>query len=149
MRLIIFVLLLILSTESFAQTKKISHVNKGESAPFSGILLSAEAFAEMQFKSEQNEEMLRLKLNLQTEKALLMAKLNLDNQVTENQLYNKMCEERLAAKDKTINFYEEAVKNKSNFWEDVDLPVGVGIGVFSTIATFILIDYIDDNYIED
>lgn len=149
MKLIAFIFALFLPIASFAQTKKVSYVNEGEKAPFAGILLSPEAFAEMKFKSEQDEEMFRLKLNLQTEKALLLAKLNLDNQVTETQLYNKMCDERLVAKDKTIKFYEDTVKKQSNIWEDVDLHVGITIGILSTIGTFVLVDYIDDNYIED
>jgi hypothetical protein len=55
----------------------------------------------------------------------------------------------LAAKDKTIKFYEDTVKKQSNIWEDIDLHVGISIGILSTIGTFILVDYIDDNYIED
>jgi hypothetical protein len=148
-KLLILLFCILFANDSFAQAKQISYLNKGEQTPFSGLLLSPAAYAELNFKNEENEEIFKLKLTTEIERNILPLQLNIDNLKAQLELSSKACQERLEAKDNTIFFYENKIQTKPSFWESIDFETGLAIGVVSTILVILVVDELNDNFIED
>ena len=129
--------------------KKIAFVEKDEFAPFKGFLLSPAAYGEMKFKGEGNESLFQLRLDYEVNKAILPIQLKLDNKTVELNSYKQMCSERLSAKDDMIKFLDKKVTDAPTVWEKIDFPVGVVAGIGTTILMFLVVDKINDNFIED
>ena len=139
------------SNQTQAQEKKVAFVEQAEASPFAGILMTAAAYADLKFRTEENEELFRLRLDTEVTKAVLPVQLKLNNEIANNDNYRTMCTDRLASKNKTILFYESKLETAMTptVWEQIDFPVGIGLGVISTVLLFIAVDSMDDNFLED
>lgn len=115
---------------------KISPLDKGDEAPFSGVLLNAAAAAKLMVDKEEEDN----KCKIETEKqvSLTKAKLDLDlaNMRSSRDALKKELDIRVSLKDEHIEFLEnQAIKNSkksinSKWW----LVGGIVAGVALTIG---------------
>lgn len=115
---------------------KISPMNKGEKAPFDGVLLDAAAAARVMVNQQEAEA--KCQIEVEKEVATAEAKLELDlaNLRASNEALEKELEVRTELKDEHIEFLEKEVgrnakkANNGKWW----LIGGVAIGIALTIG---------------
>lgn len=131
-----------------AQT--ITNVSEGESAPFSGILLDARAFAELETKAKMSEE--RIKLEVDTKLRLQSADLNREIELLKSDLRHERDLRRIEQTQSNIDIqywkglYTE--ESETSFFERNRAEIGFLSGVIVTVLVFITVDSLDDKIIE-
>ena len=134
---LLVILMLLIPCFSFAQ-KKISFIAKGQTAPMDGILLSPEAFAELEVSSQLEEERIRLVVDKEVALAKAKIQLQLDNEAIKRELERLMYEDRLKLKNNYILWLEaKALKeSETTFWQDWKFEIGLVSGVVSGFTIF-------------
>lgn len=120
---------------------RISPLQKGQKAPFNGVLLDASAAAKLMVDQQEAENTCQIEVNKQV--ALTKAKLELDlaNLRASNKALKNELDVRISLKDEHINFLEkEAIRNakKANngkWW----LIGGVAGGILLSIGAALII----------
>lgn len=121
-----------------AQDKKITYVEEGMSVPFSGVLLTPEAFSELKINSDLKQEEIDIRVKYQVKSALLDKQLEIDNLNTKLTWQQKEYEERIILKDEQIDsLYDDLEKaTKKTLWDHLKGPANFVGGVGLSIAIF-------------
>jgi hypothetical protein len=146
-----FLLILVLIFAPLSATAQtITSITEGDEAPFSGILLDARAFAELQTKAEMSEE--RISLEVETKLELRTTELNMEIELLKSDLQH---ERELRQIEKTQNnidvqYWKSLYTDESNtsFFERNKVEIGFLSGVLVTVLVFITVDSLDDKIIE-
>lgn len=131
-------IIILFPSEANAQDKKISYVEQGQEAPFDGVLLSPEAFAELKISSELAAEELELKIKHRVEYTLLGKQLEIDNLNVQLVWQQKEYDGRLKLKNTQIDgLYKSLEKEtKMTLWEQFKGPVHFVSGIVLSIGLF-------------
>jgi len=137
---IILTAILFSAPKAFAQEKKISYVQAGETATYAGVLLSPEAFAELQTTVSVSEAKTQARVDYEVTKATLQLQLKLDNATTELKWQEKMWENRLTLKNDQIDDLYKSLKkqHKRTLWDRLEKPVYFSSGIAVSIGMFLL-----------
>lgn len=150
-RIFTIVFFVILFTVMFAKAasaeKKVTYVEQNEVAPFSGVLLTPEAFAELKIKSESNKKEIELQVKYQVESQLLGKQLEIDNLNTKLEWQEIMWKDRLALKNQQIDdLYVTLEKEmKTTVWDRLKGPTHLLAGVALSVGIF----YIQSKFTND
>lgn len=124
--------------------QSITELKQGQEAPFDGILLSIDAYAEL--VSEEEYRLKVLTLEHDSEISKLKAKYNLDisNLKVDLNTEKKIRKIEYDSNQRYITFLETKAINKNNFLEEYDFNIGIVVGVGAAILTFFVVDAIED-----
>tara|TARA_Y100000310_G_scaffold345054_1_gene461443 strand:- start:2182 stop:2757 length:576 start_codon:yes stop_codon:yes gene_type:complete len=128
-----------LESDEVSVGKAISILKKGQTAPFTGVLLSPDATAELitTLESYDSECQLKIDKELQLQKATHDLKYE-QLEITHN-TYKSNCEIKLSSRDDTIKVLnatlEKHTNPKTEWWFIGGLTGGFLVGVSITIAT--------------
>jgi len=132
-----------------AQDKTIAYVVEGDTAPYTGVLLTPAAFAELKVKADITDIEIALKVDFEVASAILDKQLEIDNLNTKLSWQGTMWEDRLGLKNSQIDsLYDQLEKSKKRtIWQKMNGPLhfaaglGLSIGVFyvhSKLVTYTL-----------
>ena len=137
------------TTPAFAEDKKsdsnvafkgvVTNITKGQSAPFTGILLSNEAAAKLYGDLNFFEQECKLTLSKELDIQRLKFKTDLDVFKLKLEVETERTEKLLAIKNERIEFLEKNWKPQpwyetGEFWMAVGLVVGISLTVGTTYA---------------
>ena len=129
-------LVILFAFPAWAQEGVITEIQKGQQAPFTGVLMDAKAAAKVLTEQKYTEE--EFKLELDKELKLLQAKLDLDLKIANTKLIG--CQERssqiLKIKDEEIQRLQELALDSPNDYSTWWLTGGVVGGIALSIAIF-------------
>ena len=129
-------LVILFAFPAWAQEGVITEIQKGQQAPFTGVLMDAKAAAKVLTEQKYTEE--EFKLELGKELKLLQAKLDLDLKIANTKLIG--CQERstqiLKIKDEEIQRLQELALDSPNDYSIWWLTGGVVGGIALSVAIF-------------
>ena len=135
-QLLSIILVILFAFPAWAQEGVITEIQKGQQAPFTGVLMDAKAAAKVLTEQKYTEEEFRLELG--KELKLLQAKLDLDLKIASTKLIG--CEERsaqiLKIKDEEIKRLQELALDSPNDYSIWWLTGGVVGGIALSVAIF-------------
>ena len=129
-------LVILFAFPAWAQEGVITEIQKGQQAPFTGVLMDAKAAAKVLTEQKYTEE--EFKLELDKELKLLRAKLDLDLKIANTKLIG--CQERsaqiLKIKDEEIQRLQELALDSPDDYSIWWLTGGVVGGIALSVAIF-------------
>lgn len=135
-QLLSIILVILFAFPAWAQEGVITEIQKGQQAPFTGVLMDAKAAAKVLTEQKYTAEECRLEMDREIE--LLRAKLELDLKITNAKLAGS--EERLAQileiKDEEIQRLQELALDSPNDYSIWWLTGGVVGGIALSVAIF-------------
>ena len=130
------ILVILFAFPAWAQEGVITEIQKGQQAPFTGVLMDAKAAAKVLTEQKYTEE--EFKLELDKELKLLRAKLDLDLKIANTKLIG--CQERsaqiLKIKDEEIQRLQELALDSPDDYSIWWLTGGVVGGIALSVAIF-------------
>jgi len=134
-KIVIIVLILIfMPSIAFAQSKQISIIGKGQTAPFAGVLLSPAAYAELDVNNSINQALSEAKIAYALDLNNAEWEMKLNNEKTERKFEGLMYQERLRLKESEIERLEDMIA--PTFWENWDFEFGIVGGILFSMGTF-------------
>jgi hypothetical protein len=124
--------------------KKISYVEKGNAAPFSGILLSPNAYADLQVKIAMTDAKIASAAQADKEKFKAWYETKLD--ICEERLFLRetMWRDRFTLKEDEITKLEELAFKPITFWDKYKFEIGIPVGILLSVGAFLLHDAVVD-----
>jgi hypothetical protein len=140
----LFFTVLLLSNLTFAEEPKITVINKGQEAPYEGLLLNKDAAISLKVEIDSSKELCNI--SLQKQKDLLIANYDYEKSILINQCERQQKEIsiKLESANKEIEIYkkkmiDEELKANSNFWNGTFIGAASGILATSIIGLGIYI----------
>jgi hypothetical protein len=137
--IVILIMLMMASSQVYAQ-KKISYIGKGQQAKYDGVLLSPEAFAELQIEGETNEQHSQAILAKEKELLELKYKYLFDNEKIVNHIINESLKKQLELEKQHANKLETELLEKSQetpaWYNEWRMELGFVSGFAVTLLSF-------------
>lgn len=119
--------------------KAISILKKGQTAPFTGILLSPEATADLISRLESYDQECQLKIDKELQTQKVQSDLRYEQLEITYNTYKKNCEVKLSSRDDTIDLLNRTLEKrtdpKTEWWFIGGVAGGFVLGAAITIAT--------------
>ena len=119
--------------------KAISILKKGQTAPFTGVLLSPEATADLISRLENYDDSCKLKIDKELQIQKAQSDLKYEQLKITSNTYKKNCEVKLSSRDDTINLLNKTLEKradpKTEWWFIGGVAGGFVLGAAITIAT--------------
>lgn len=135
-QLLSIILVILFAFPAWAQEGVITEIQKGQQAPFTGVLMDAKAAAKVLTEQKYTAEECRLEMDRELE--LLRAKLELDLEIakikltSEQDKYQKILNIKEEENKRLQKLALERPNDYSHWW----LAGGVGAGIVLSIAVF-------------
>lgn len=119
-------------------------MTSGEKAPFTGVLLSHEAFADLKVKADQNKEEIKLKVSYEVKKANLESQLEIAKLQEELRFIQQKSSLQLQMRDDRIKYLEEVAFEETNWFQRNSNQLSFLGGALFTIGSIWLLDSVGD-----
>jgi len=124
------------TAQELDQPGKVTSIDSGEAAPFSGILLDSIAGAKFIAKSKYCAEELELKIKKEFEVRLTNKQLAVDLLQVQYDTLHKTHDQLLVQKEKEINQLNEIIKDEINDHSHWWFAGGIVLGIVLSIGIF-------------